>query len=348
MTHSHGKGTRLLRTERIPCNCCFFMISLLQLVRGSGGATPPTWNHCNLADNPIVTLVIDEDQRAFVSNGTRSLRKRGDAGVPGVVFSERDYSLAWEVHAVGHTKRKTQVVEGTVDGRACDCYTSRYSDNVTYYCPLDRNYCYSPTGFVTNVGPPSCVNESSKRSVAQLILPFVEVMFCLVGIGLIFSVPGIHALSCFPSHTLPCWNKVAARYMIRRNPERAYGILRNYFLRGLDQPSSVANHRAEELRRRLVLYVPALRLSLKTAKFNSSIPKPNGSASMNGDDVVHDHTCSICFVDLNDGDRVPLIPCAHLFHVECLKTWLKRRNTCPLCLQPDIAQPYTESSGEGN
>ena len=54
----------------------------------------------------------------------------------------------------------------------------------------------------------------------------------------------------------------------------------------------------------------------------------------------NDNTCSICYVPLEDGDRVGALPCGHVFHVDpCLKQWLTRRNVCPLCLEDNIATP---------
>jgi hypothetical protein len=47
--------------------------------------------------------------------------------------------------------------------------------------------------------------------------------------------------------------------------------------------------------------------------------------------------CVICFTNLKEGDRVGNIPCNHLFHVHCLKEWLKKKNECPLCSATSIA-----------
>jgi len=56
-----------------------------------------------------------------------------------------------------------------------------------------------------------------------------------------------------------------------------------------------------------------------------------------------DNTCAICYVPIEDGDRVGALPCGHIFHVDpCLKHWLSRRNVCPLCLQENIATPQFE------
>jgi hypothetical protein len=48
-------------------------------------------------------------------------------------------------------------------------------------------------------------------------------------------------------------------------------------------------------------------------------------------------TCAICLTRLQEGDVVGNISCGHVFHKECLKDWLPRRNTCPLCQRRGIA-----------
>ena len=42
-------------------------------------------------------------------------------------------------------------------------------------------------------------------------------------------------------------------------------------------------------------------------------------------------TCSICLMDINDGQKTILLPCGHMFHDECVTKWLNIHNTCPLC-----------------
>lgn len=44
--------------------------------------------------------------------------------------------------------------------------------------------------------------------------------------------------------------------------------------------------------------------------------------------------CSICLVDMSVRSLATrLSPCGHLYHIECIKTWLTENKTCPLCLQ---------------
>lgn len=42
-------------------------------------------------------------------------------------------------------------------------------------------------------------------------------------------------------------------------------------------------------------------------------------------------SCSICLDDFDAVTRVLAMPCRHLFHEVCLKEWLLRSNSCPIC-----------------
>ena len=54
--------------------------------------------------------------------------------------------------------------------------------------------------------------------------------------------------------------------------------------------------------------------------------------------------CAICHTEIEDGDRVGDLPCGHIMHIHCLKTWIPRRNVCPLCRAENIATPRDSSS----
>ena len=41
--------------------------------------------------------------------------------------------------------------------------------------------------------------------------------------------------------------------------------------------------------------------------------------------------CSICLVDMAEGDAIRILTCAHHFHSSCVDEWLTRRMTCPNC-----------------
>lgn len=48
--------------------------------------------------------------------------------------------------------------------------------------------------------------------------------------------------------------------------------------------------------------------------------------------------CVICMEDFKNGDKTTNLPCLHMFHTNCIQSWLKKQNTCPICkfkLTPD-------------
>ena len=44
--------------------------------------------------------------------------------------------------------------------------------------------------------------------------------------------------------------------------------------------------------------------------------------------------CSICLEDFVVGESANILTCSHGFHEACLKEWLPRNLTCPICRQP--------------
>ncbi len=43
------------------------------------------------------------------------------------------------------------------------------------------------------------------------------------------------------------------------------------------------------------------------------------------------YECIICLESLDEGQKVSLIKCEHIYHTECLNIWFLKKKTCPLC-----------------
>ena len=43
--------------------------------------------------------------------------------------------------------------------------------------------------------------------------------------------------------------------------------------------------------------------------------------------------CSICLseLDISQMNVATIVKCGHMFHLDCLMTWIVKRNICPLC-----------------
>mmetsp|Transcript_22921 Transcript_22921/g.33286 ORF Transcript_22921/g.33286 Transcript_22921/m.33286 type:complete len:428 (-) Transcript_22921:273-1556(-) len=74
------------------------------------------------------------------------------------------------------------------------------------------------------------------------------------------------------------------------------------------------------------------------------------SSNPGGDDESIDNvvTCTICLLDLEDGDRIAVLPCDHYFHADCLKPWIQKKNACPLCQKSNIAEPQWENENQND
>ena len=44
-----------------------------------------------------------------------------------------------------------------------------------------------------------------------------------------------------------------------------------------------------------------------------------------------ENSCAVCKDEFNIGEECLSMPCKHYFHDNCIKPWLKERNSCPIC-----------------
>ncbi|XP_021294728.1 E3 ubiquitin-protein ligase ATL41-like [Herrania umbratica] len=72
------------------------------------------------------------------------------------------------------------------------------------------------------------------------------------------------------------------------------------------------------------------------------------TASSQIDDHDEPTECSVCLGNITDESTVRLLPnCKHMFHVECIDTWLGSHTTCPICrtVAEPAVQPEDMESG---
>lgn len=41
--------------------------------------------------------------------------------------------------------------------------------------------------------------------------------------------------------------------------------------------------------------------------------------------------CTICLSDYDECQNLIVLDCQHYFHEKCIKSWLKKQTTCPVC-----------------
>ena len=45
----------------------------------------------------------------------------------------------------------------------------------------------------------------------------------------------------------------------------------------------------------------------------------------------NNYKCMICLYEYKLGEKVCTLPCLHIFHIDCLKNWIIRNRSCPIC-----------------
>jgi len=82
------------------------------------------------------------------------------------------------------------------------------------------------------------------------------------------------------------------------------------------------------------------------------VPSHDRSPTLPDDEIPGKHQpwfngqveCAICLSPFDPGDKVRILPCGHLFHIEEVDGWLvQRKKLCPIC-KADVTQPAGASS----
>ncbi|XP_075078717.1 E3 ubiquitin protein ligase RIE1-like isoform X2 [Nicotiana tabacum] len=69
----------------------------------------------------------------------------------------------------------------------------------------------------------------------------------------------------------------------------------------------------------------AFDLSIKLHKYESSTS------------LESNENCCICLDDYCDGEELAKTDCGHLYHVDCIKKWIERNKSCPICKRDALA-----------
>ncbi len=67
-------------------------------------------------------------------------------------------------------------------------------------------------------------------------------------------------------------------------------------------------------------------LKLKTKIYHPKSREERGALGQVGDNGEEEvDSCSICILELEDGERIADLDCNHYFHSDCLSEWLKKK-----------------------
>lgn len=76
-----------------------------------------------------------------------------------------------------------------------------------------------------------------------------------------------------------------------------------------------------------------VRMSRKAIR-NMNTLYPNATIE---DLTNNDNICIICREEMTSNGTAKKLPCNHIFHVSCLRSWFQRQQTCPTC-RMDVLQ----------
>ncbi len=239
----------------------------------------------------------------------------------------------------------------------CSCHEDQIS---VVYCPLDIMTCLQP--IVTSTGLlPGCRNLPRAYDFRRYTLLFIAICFSALITALATSKVGRSLFGFVVSKCFPSWNEIVVNRLIERDPEQVQDMIRRCIVREqrelfearrrdvMTQAGSTQENTANDGAVEQVMDEthdaepkdPPTSLVLRTKTYRAAFKVP---AEVNDDTCseTDEDQCAICFLSFEDGDKVGLLKCVHLFHSDCLKMWLQRRNACPLCQVKDIAEPRYE------
>jgi Ring finger domain len=235
-----------------------------------------------------------------------------------------------------------QAADVVTSVRSCPCLEER---NISYYCESDKDICQ-----LTRDGRRICYTASVQQVIGNFI-PFYGFWLVFLMVMLIMTHQGRYAWS-FVRRKLLFRSTLEEDVdrLILRQPDQILYMLRSSQLRmhGRDgggrggvehQPAPPPAQQQDTIEDTTPIgegdpptppeqpppqpqqrHQPHhARLRLRTKRYHDATT------------TMEEQLCSICLGPLQEGMRVGSLACHHDFHVDCLKTWLKRKNHCPLC-----------------
>lgn len=218
----------------------------------------------------------------------------------------------------------------------CSCF----EDYETYYCPFVADAeitCQQPEG-----REPQC-HVAILSDDDNLVL-YVAIMWMVLScLPFLVTKYGRSAIDYPISLCIKGWTRHRLERMMANDPVRAAIMLREYEERrlialGLRRTQGHRRPMREiiETTRPAFLTLPTQRLSMVCQDCgNTDVEAPQQQPQ--AEEIMD---CSICLEPLVDNDRVGKLDCNHFFHANCLKVWIRRRNSCPLCQNEYIATPH--------
>ena len=213
----------------------------------------------------------------------------------------------------------------TVLFRKCQCPLP--VDHEPFVCPYHTNLCAVPKD-VNN--PVLCFEEDTSIVLVRNVWPMICLWYIFLCL-LCFSYKGRHAITYCVQKCFPSTNDILVDRIIAHHE-----VIRQHYWNWWRTNENNNDTNGEE----------ELELILKTKPFHA--PELDEEDEQDDDDLENDPraNCVICFMPMEEGERVGDLTCGHVFHVECIKGWVQRKNTCPLCALPMATPKKTQQDEE--
>jgi hypothetical protein len=320
----------------------------------------------DLDDRKLQTL-NDQDIQESLGDGYRNGLRRGF--FPGLLSETKEEVSLRRLEKISG-EGMGDLNESLYYARECGCFESSYR---TVFCPLTVQSCISPSTRNSSQLP-QCLTESKDHKFATVFWFVVVAWFTVLLSFCMCTFWGSAFFDYLLSCLFPSWNQHVVTRMMQNNPRMTNRLIENHLQRRrrilerleVDADASSARVIAQAIQEldgvadnespkdepaSLVLRTKIYRHDCGSIKCQRSLENVEPTVEEEGPTVEEGHdqddsSCTICFVPLLDGDRIGALPCNHLFHADCLKSWLRRRNVCPLCQAQDVATPQFDKSAE--
>jgi len=222
--------------------------------------------------------------------------------------------------------------------RECNC--PRPISHPHSVCPIDTSICGIPND---TKEPILCFQDDTAVILVRNVWPLVCLWYMCFVIFLCCSYKGRHAITycvqrCFPNMNTYIVNRILHQRVLQEQRIWTFWA---------DNRPTTNSSESDDTPTELVLKTKlfhAVAIESRSEGLPSLLsPMPTSNEGENDDDPAF--CCTICFAPLEEGDRIGDLPCDHGYHVECLKGWVQRKNTCPLCAIP-LATPRSKPSHE--
>ena len=253
-----------------------------------------------------------------------------------------------------------------ISARPCSCANNHPKIVDELYCPEPTNYCTISKSVYGDEYSVSCTKYKGwKILFTRSTWYYICWTIMLFLVVLIFSTPGHVSISdsfcplTFKKFIRHCITSFPTQHAIRYPISWCFPKMNLWITEHLLQAEIQSRNRvrdeyehAARLTRRTEGWISGY--SIKTKLHSSRDAATEKNAECNANAATEDQTaikvtphdfresygndamCTICLLELEDGDRVADLTCGHMYHAECLGEWILKK-VCPVFILYVIA-----------